>query len=243
MNDKKIIAIIPARGGSKRVPGKNITPFHGKPMLSYTISAALESGLFERVVVSTESEEIAGISRSFGAEVPFLRTDKYDDYSSAPEATLFALHQAEEYWKVNFDIVVQLMANCPIRSAKDITNAYASFIDNDASSQISCFKFGFMNPWWAFKKNSQEEGEFLFPNALEKRSQDNEELFCPTGAVWIAKSEHLKEYGSYYSHETKYFELDWKSSVDIDSYDDLKFAEVIYTMELMASDEQKSGNE
>ncbi|MCL2459742.1 MAG: acylneuraminate cytidylyltransferase family protein [Euryarchaeota archaeon] len=230
MVKKSVIAIIPARGGSKRIPQKNIVPFHGKPMIAYTIQAAIQSQLFEKVLVSTDSEDIAGISRNFGADVPFLRTSKNDDFSGASEATLFALGQAEEHWHTTFDVVVQLMANCPIRDADDIVSAFTHFNQNEHLSQISCFKFGFMNPWWAFKKNSQDGGEFLFPDVFGKRSQDNEELFCPTGAIWAIKGVYLKETCSFYSFATTYFELDWKSAVDIDTYDDLEFAQAVYAM-------------
>ena len=92
------IAIIPARGGSKRMPHKNIIDFFGQPMISRTIRAANESGCFDRVLVSTDDPTIAEISRSCGAEVPFLRMDKADDISPVSEATLSALAQAEAHW-------------------------------------------------------------------------------------------------------------------------------------------------
>ena len=90
------IAIIPARGGSKRIPLKNIIPFQGRPMISWSISAALDTGLFDRVLVSTEDEEIAAIGRSAGAEVPFLRRGHFDDHTPVSLATLTALEQAED---------------------------------------------------------------------------------------------------------------------------------------------------
>ena len=95
----KMIAIIPARGGSTRVPYKNIMDFNGKPMIAYTIDAAKESGLFEHIIVSTDDEKIAEVAKNCGAEVPFLRTQYADHHSTVSLATLFALDQAEEYLK------------------------------------------------------------------------------------------------------------------------------------------------
>jgi CMP-N-acetylneuraminic acid synthetase len=92
----KHIAIILARGGSKRLPRKNILDFHGKPLLAWTVEAALHSGKFDRVLVSTDDREIADIARSFGAEVPFLRKIAAGDHASSSEATLAALQQAED---------------------------------------------------------------------------------------------------------------------------------------------------
>ena len=94
---KKNISIIPARGGSKRIPGKNILDFNGRPMIAWTIDAALKSGIFDKVLVSTDSEEIAAVSRNLGASVPFLRQGSADDNSPSSEATLTSLIQAEKY--------------------------------------------------------------------------------------------------------------------------------------------------
>ena len=94
----KHIAIILARGGSKRLPRKNIHDFHGKPLLAWSVEAALQSGQFDRVLVSTDDPEIADIARSFGAAVPFLRDSAADDMTPSSEATLAALGQAEQHW-------------------------------------------------------------------------------------------------------------------------------------------------
>ena len=116
VNNMKNIAIIPARGGSKRIPNKNITPFMGKPMIQWTIEAALKSEIFEDVLVSTDSPKIAEISKDSGAICPFLRDAKdADDMISVNVATTNALIKMEEESKKEYDNVVQLMPNCPIR--------------------------------------------------------------------------------------------------------------------------------
>jgi N-acylneuraminate cytidylyltransferase len=223
----KNIAIIPARGGSKRVPKKNILDFDGKPMIAWTIEAAINSNIFSKVLVSTDCNEIAEISKSHGAEVPFLRRNFYDDITPVSEATCDALKQAEDCWDEEFDCVVQLMANCPLRNNLDIVKSMDAFIKNKRDFQISCFKFGWMNPWWAFKFNESGGHESMFPDAQFQRSQDLDDLFCPTGSIWIAKGKELKDSNTFYGNNYKFEEINWISAVDIDDYDDLNFAKAV----------------
>lgn len=225
----KSVAVIPARGGSKRIPRKNIINFMGKPMIAYTIESALKSKKFDKIIVSTDDNEIADISRKYGAEVPFLRTKYADSNTPVSEAVLFCIEQAEDYYKEKYDIVTLLMANCPIRNEVDIKSAYENFIEKKYQSQITCFKFGFMNPWWAIKLNNNFEGTRVLDLPVNTRSQDMEPLYCPTGAIWISKKEHLKKYKSFYG-EHKYFEIDWKSAVDIDNYEDIELAHIVYQL-------------
>jgi N-acylneuraminate cytidylyltransferase len=224
----KILAVIPARGGSKRIPNKNIIDFMGKPMLAWTIESALNSKLFDRVILSTDSDEIANVGRNYGIEVPFLRVEKNDDYSPVTEATISAIKQAEEYYSEKYDIVVQLMANAPIRNEADIIHHYNIFTLNNREYQISSFKFGWMNPWWAFKLKEDDNHEWIMPEAIGKRSQDLDHLFCPTGAIWIARVSKLFESNTFYGPNFKFCEMDWKSAVDIDNYDDLEFAKAVF---------------
>lgn len=224
----KRIAIILARGGSKRIPRKNILPFHGKPLLAWSIEAALGSGKFTRVLVSTDDEEIAAISRAHGAQVPFLRNAAADDHASSSEATLAALAQAEHYWGEQYDTVAQLMANCPLRDAQDIIAAVDHFDPSGAGSQISCFRFGWMNPWWAAKVGADGQPEQLFPEASKARSQDLPPLYCPTGALWMARPSFLRENRSFYGAGHIFHAMPWVSAMDIDDHEDLAMAQACY---------------
>lgn len=226
----KVIAVIPARGGSKRIPYKNIIDIMGKPMIAWTIEAAKEAGIFDRIIVSTDSEEIANIGREYGIDVPFLRSDKNDDLSPVSEATIAAIKQAEEFYNEKYDIVVQLMANAPLRNESDIRDQYKCFITSNRNFQISSFKFGWMNPWWSFKINVDGKSEWMLPNGIAKRSQDLSDLFCPTGVVWIAKVDKLKEANSFYGQGFEFCEINWKSAVDIDNYEDLEFAKALFIL-------------
>lgn len=223
--DRKKVAIIPARGGSKRVPGKNIIDFNGKPLIAWTIEAAKESGLFEKIVVSTDSEEIAEISREYGAEVPFLRVTAADDHSPVSDATLSTILQLEEKGEY-YDDVVQLFAVCPLRNSKDIIDSYEFFLEKETSFLLSCFKFVWMNPWWAVTLNEKQEPSWIFKDTF-KRSQDLPDLYSPTGAIWIAKIEDLKRDKTFYGKNHIFWEIDWKRAVDIDNYEDIQLAEIL----------------
>lgn len=224
----KYIAIILARGGSKRLPRKNILDFHGKPMLAWTIEAALQSAQYDHVLVSTDNPEIAEIARAFGAEVPFLRDSATDDFAPSSEATLAALRQAEQYWGEKFDVVSQLMANCPLRDAEDITAAVQNFITRDAESQICSFRFGWMNPWWAVKLDEQGRPDYLFPDARDARSQDLPPLYCPSGAIWVARGSVLKSAKTFYAPGHIFHSLSWMSAMDIDDAEDLEMANACF---------------
>ncbi len=226
------LAIIPARGGSKRIPGKNIIDFMGKPMIAWTIEAALESGVFAEVVVSTDSEEIAAVARQSGAAVPFLREPgDADDLTPSYVATLNYLLRLEARRPAGYGTVAQLMPNCPCRTARDIAAAYENFRAGGADFQISGFKYGWMNPWWALKVDERtRRTEPLFPEALKQRSQDLGRLYCPTGAIWLAKADRLKAEKTFYGPGYTVHELDWQSAVDIDDYEDLKMAEAVMLM-------------
>ncbi|GHA30229.1 acylneuraminate cytidylyltransferase [Salinimicrobium marinum] len=226
--DKKVVAVIPARGGSKRIPKKNIVDFNGKPMIAWTIEAAKESGLFEKIVVSTDSPEIAEVAKQYGAEVPFLRDSAADDHSPVSEATLRTIIQLEEKGEF-YDEVVQLFAVCPLRDASDITNSYQFFKDRAVPFVLSCYKYVWMNPWWAVTLNEKNEPNWILKET-RKRSQDLPDLFSPTGAIWIAKIEDLKRDKTFYGKGHIFWEMDWKKAVDIDNKEDVELATALKTL-------------
>lgn len=220
------LAVIPARGGSKRILKKNIKILKNKALIVYTIEAALESGLFSRVVVSTDDSEIAKIAKQSGAELPFIR-EAYlaDDHSPVSIVSLDALNRLDPECNI-YDNIAQLMPNCPLRNAIDIKNSYEYFLQTKSSSQLSVTKYGWLNPWWAFKKDN-ENLEALFPETLKKRSQDLPDLVCPTGAIWWAKAASLRQAKTFYTDDKTGFEMPWHRAIDIDDYDDWKMTEVL----------------
>lgn len=223
----KHIAVIPARGGSKRIPKKNVIPFMGKPMIAWTIEAAILCGEFDAVYVSTDDPEIAGVAMNCGAAVPFLREVFADDHSPVSLATLDFV---TKLLNVNpGDVVVQLMANCPLRGSEAIRSAINDFHrDPEKRSVISGMPYGMFNPWWAHKI---DDGGSATPLLKEHqngiRSQDLPKLLCPTGAIWISTFEKLKSENTFYSSGYRFYDVGWKAGVDIDDYHDLEFAKAV----------------
>lgn len=225
------IAIIPARGGSKRLPGKNVMDFYGKPMIAWTIEAALKTDLFDVVLVSTDSEQIADISQVYGAQVPFLRKEHTDDYSTVSEATLAALVQMEQHSGKGYETVAQLMANCPLRSAESIKSQVLQYERMREVSLLSGFKYGMFNPWWAHYRDDESKVRRLHREGDNKtRSQDLPELICPSGATWITSGNLLKKNRSFYTPNYDFFELTWQEAVDIDDHDDLNLAKSAFLL-------------
>jgi CMP-N-acetylneuraminic acid synthetase len=222
------IAVIPARGGSKRLPRKNILKFAGRPLLTHTISAAIASGCFGRIVVSTEDAEIAAVGKAAGADVPFLRDQYADDTAPVSIATLRAVEQARAHYQEDYKLVVQLMPNCPLRGEAEIRLAMNRFVEAGAESQISAFRFGWMNPWWAVKLDSQGHPSPIFNVPVATRSQDLPPLYCPSGAVWVARFAALADAQTFFLPGHVFLEFPWETMVDIDDAEDLAFAEAIW---------------
>lgn len=209
------------------MPRKNIMDFEGRPMIEWTISAALSSEKFDHVLVSTDDPEIAEIGLACGAEVPFLREKAQDDYSPVSEATIHSLDQAEHYWDCQFDTVTQLMPNCPLRGTKDIITMYDFFKEERLNFLISAFRFGWMNPWWAYVIEKDGTPSPMFSDAVSSRSQDLPETYCPSGALWLADCVALRESNTYYGPGFRLYPMDWKAAIDIDNQDDFDMARAV----------------
>ena len=223
--ERRALAVIPARGGSKRIPRKNIREMAGRPLIAYTIEAALASGVFERVVVSTDDEEIARIGTACGAEVPFLRAASLaDDITPVSAATADALGRLDPDG-ATFSDVAQLMANCPLRTAADVRASHAAFLASGAPAQISVTPYGWQNPWWALTRDAAGRIQPIFADRLKERSQDLPVLFCPTGAIWWASADVLRTQRTYHVEGRTAWEVPWDRAIDIDTEDDWRLAE------------------
>ena len=221
---KTILAVIPARAGSKRIKNKNILKLNNKPLIEYTLNVAKKCKYIDRIVVSSDSKKILKIAEKFGVKTPFLRVEAFDDFSTVDIATLAAVKQSENYYG-NFDIVIQLMPNCPIRSLKTLNSSIRNFFKNKKQSQISFVKSNFVNPWWAHfikKKNISPLHKKIF--LKHKRSQDLNELYCPTGSIWISNINALKKYKTFYAPSYGFFIINFVEAIDIDTKEDLELA-------------------
>lgn len=227
MSNKFCLAVIPARGGSKRVPRKNVRDLCGKPIIAYTVEAALNSSVFKRVVVSTDDDEIASVALRHGAEVPFVRSLALaDDYTPVSLVTLDALQRLDPDNSL-FEHVAQLMPNCPLRGSEDIVASHRQFAETDSEAQISVTRYGWLNPWWAMTCSESFRLRGLFPEQKNQRSQDLPEVFCPTGAIWWAKSDVLRSEKTFYTRNCTGWEIQWQHAVDIDTNDDWQLAELL----------------
>ena len=144
------------------------------------------------------------------------------------EVVTHDLLQIEEKLSEQYETVVQLMPNCPLRTARTINRSVSHFLANECDAQISCFKFGWNNPWWAFTLDEKHKATRLFPHQAEQRSQDLPELYCPTGAVWIASTATLLKNGTFYAPDHRFYTIPWLEAIDIDTLEDWSMAESLF---------------
>ena len=214
MKNKEFLLLVPARKGSKGVKKKNIIDVLGKPLIAYTIEQALDSGIGD-VIVSTDSNEIADISRFYGAEVPFLRSKKL---SSDDAATIDVIFDFLDHYPV-YENIILLQPTSPLRKSEDIKNAVNLFKEKKMNALISTKSIKF-NKSFIFNFNNN----FL---SIDKpvevtRRQEWSKAMIPNGAIFIANCKKLRKYGSFYMKGTGYYEMETAKSIDIDTIDDLE---------------------
>jgi len=219
----RILALIPARGGSKGLPGKNIRPLAGKPLIAWSIGAARASRHVSRIVVSTDDAEILRVAREQGAETPFVRpAELARDDTPGMDVVLHALDRLPE-----FEWVVLLQPTSPLRLAQDIDAAIALCVDTGAPACVSVSEAR-DNPWWMFSLG--EHGRlrsFLPPEQRPVRRQDLPDLHALNGAVYVARTAWLRQSRSFLTDETVGYPMPPERSVDIDTLFDFKWAECL----------------
>ena len=180
-----IVAIIPARGGSKRIPRKNIKTFCGKPLIAYSIEAALQSGIFDRVIVSTDDQEIATIAQAYGAEVPFMREDTLsDDHSSSIEVFEDAISRLD-----NVTIACMIYATAPLLTPEYLIKGFHKLQNSNATYAFSCTSMPFPIQR-TFRITQDETCEMFWPEHFNTRSQDLEEAYQDAGQFYFKKVNH-----------------------------------------------------
>lgn len=218
------IAIITARGGSKRIPRKNIKDFLGKPIIAYSIETALKTNLFDEVMVSTDDNEIAEIAKQYGAKVPFMRSAKTsDDYATTKDALDEVI---AEYKKINceFDYICCIYPTAPLIQASNIEKAFTLLQESDANMVIPIVRFSFPVQR-AFKRSHNNEINFIYPEYANTRSQDLEPIFHDSGSFyWYTKD----FFTSHTNIKRLGYELSDLEVQDIDNLVDWKIAELKY---------------
>lgn len=225
----KNIAIIPARGGSKRIPRKNIRPFLGKPIISYSISAAKECGLFGEVMVSTDDPEIAHISLEYGAKVPFLRSaETANEYAGIADVLIEVLEQYEQEG-VTVDNICCILATAPLIMPCELVEAYQSFVENGFESlyPIVAYPYPIQR---SFIRNDQGMLTMCWPEHYNSRSQDLELTYHDSGTFYWIKSETLKRERKLLTSRTGSIVFDEIRVQDIDNEIDWQLAEIKYKL-------------
>jgi CMP-N,N'-diacetyllegionaminic acid synthase len=237
--DMNILAIIPARGGSKGIPGKNIKLLAEKPLIVYSIEAAIKSKYVNKTVVSTDNDEIGRISKKYGAEVIKRPNELAQDDSPTIDAVIHVLTTLERKGYLA-DILVLLQPTSPLRTQEDVDNAINLFIKNKdkCDSIVSVCEFEH-SPYWSLKI----EKDYLKPNFGEEyfnmRRQDLPKLYRPNGSLFISKTASLLKFNSFYGEKILPYIMSEEKSIDIDTDVDFRLAESIMVYDHDANKNRK----
>lgn len=218
------IAIVTARGGSKRIPKKNIKDFCGKPIIAYSIEAAISAGIFDEVMVSTDSREIAEIAESYGAKVPFMRSEKTsDDYATTRDVLneVFSEYAKRDRY---FDVAVCIYPTAPFVTAKKLIDA-VNMLDDDTTQVIPVVKYSFP-PQRAYVIRDGAL-EYQFPENARKRSQDLEPIYHDCGQFYVMRPCDIIE-GK--KGKERPIIMPESEVQDIDNEEDWKIAEIKYRL-------------
>lgn len=222
-----MIAIIPARGGSKGLPGKNIRPLNGKPLIAYAVEAALKAKNIDRVIISTDDEDIARVAANYGAELPFMRpAELASDTAMAIDNYIYTIGRLEEESGEKIEAFVVLQPTSPLRIAEDIDGAVEMFEQKNADSVISYTQEAHPISWHKYLDN---EGRFIdILDANIKNRQDNRISYYPNGAVYVFRTSMIRN-RKYYTEKSYAYIMPRTRSVDIDFIEDFEYAEFLLT--------------
>lgn len=226
---KSIIAIIPARGGSKGIPRKNIKKLRSKPLIAYTIEEALKSKCLDHVFVSTEDPEIANISKEYGAQVIDRPASLAKDTSKTVDAVLHAIEYLERDG-IHPHTVVLLQPTSPLRDVEDIDAAVNLFLDNECDSVISVCEPDH-SPFWCFTISGKYLKPILDKKFDDTRRQDLPRVVTPNGAIYISSPETIRRYKGFYGDRIIPYCMPPERSIDIDKPLDFTIAEVLINRE------------
>lgn len=226
-NNKTILAIIPARGGSKGVPGKNIRPLGGKPLIAWTIEAAAQSAYIDRVIVTSDDEMIIRTARQYGAEVPFVRPSELAQDDTPGMLPL--LHAIDEL--PGYDFIVELQPTSPFRTTEDIDGCIELCIGTEAFAVVSVTESD-KSPYWMFHFNEQQHLQPIMGHTGAVRRQDLPKVLLLNGAVYVADTNWLLNTKTFLTEETKGFIMPKERSQDIDTLTDFGFCEYLLSVNL-----------
>jgi len=224
----KNLCIIPARGGSKRIPRKNIKPFMGKPIIAFSIEAAKASGLFDEVMVSTDDEEFADVARQYGASVPFLRSEKTsNDFAGTEDVMLEVLDEYKKLGK-EFDNFCCLYSTAPFVTADRLKEAYKLLNDDvDAAFTVVQYSYPVQR---SLKKNAKGHVEMNFPQYYDVRTQDLEPFYHDAGQFYFVKTQVFRDEFTLWCKRTAPLVLSELEVQDLDTLTDWQLAEMKFKL-------------
>jgi len=218
----KVVGLIPARGGSKGIPRKNIKPIAGKPLIAWTIESALDSKLLDSVVVSTEDNEIAKVARECGAQVPFMRpSDLAQDNTPGIEPVLHAMQMLPEY-----DAVILLQPTSPLRNTEDI-DAIIKLSQNHQAPSVVSVSEPAKHPYWMYQVDDNNRLQTLINVPPVSNRQELPQVYVLNGALYYARTNWLKENCTFVTSETLAYVMPVERSIDVDTLMDWKLAELL----------------
>ena len=226
-NGKRILGLIPARGGSKGLPQKNVKSLLGKPLIAWTIEQSLASKYLDQVIVSTDDKEIDEVSGRYGVKTPFVRPEELaTDEAVMVDVVLHAINWFENNNRF-YDLIVLLQPTSPGRISLDIDNAIELLFKKDASSIVSVCEDGH-HPFWS--NTLTEDGSmknFLKDGNLGENRQELPQYFRINGAVYVVYSDYLKKEKKFFGNNTYAYIMPDNRSIDIDNMIDFKLAELV----------------
>lgn len=222
-----MLAIIPARGGSKGVPKKNIKDLNGKPLISYTIKAAIDSKIFEKVIVSTDSKEIADVAIFYGAEVPFLRPKEISgDLTSSDDVIIHALSYMQQQG-IQYNEVCKLQVTSPLRNSEHLREAYNLFHEKNADFLVSVCECEHSPLWSGIIGADLRLDNFISDEVKRSCRQDLPTYYRLNGAIYMGKVKQFNINKSFLGKNCIAYVMEQSDSIDIDSQLDFTLAEIM----------------
>lgn len=227
----KILAIIPARSGSKGLKDKNIKLLNGKPLMAYTIEAALDSKCFDKTVVSTDSEEYAKIAEEYGAEIPFLRSGQLaEDETSTNDVIIDLLKELEKRGE-KYDNFMILQPTSPLRTSEDIKKSVDLMNEKSANAVVSLCEVDH-SPLYVGQVLDNLKIDGFIKKDFSSRRQDQPNYYRLNGAIYLVNIDYFMKYQDFYRDKCYAYIMDRRRSVDIDDVYDFKLAELIIRKEI-----------
>lgn len=228
---EKILCIIPAKGGSTRLPKKNVMKLCGKPLIAYTIEAALQSGLFGDVFVSTEDDEVVEIAKDYGATIPYKRPEELaKDPAGVVDVCLHMIDYFEAQG-IYYTILCVLLPTTPLRTYEDIKNAYKKFKEKRAKFLMGITNYMY-SPFHALARNENENFKPYWGNRyLKMKAQELPEVLVDNGAIYLTDIDAFKKERTFYGTDLVGHYMPLKRSIDIDTRFHFKIAECLLRCE------------